>query len=104
MNLHGKSGTSSKSTSSKRARAQPKKKSTFLGSLGVSGKKKTIQNKWMKAKRNVLGVMMAVNRQPAPNYDSSLRCCKLSAPIRHGNHRIAPCLLATGGKRGIGRK
>lgn len=98
VNLHGKSGTSSKSTSSKRARAQPKRKSTILGSLGVSGKKKKIQNKWMKAKRNVLGVMMAVNRQPAPNYDSSLRCCKLSAPIRHGNHRTAPCLLATGGK------
>ena len=98
VDLHGKKGTSSNSTSNKRARAKPKRTPTFLGSLGGSGKKKTIQNKWLKAKRNVLGVMMAVNRQPAPNYDSSLRCCKLSAPIRHGNHRIAPCLLATGGK------
>jgi len=50
-----------------------------------------------------MGVMMAVNRQPAPTFDSSIRFCKLSAAVRHGKHKKRGehnCLLATGGKDG----
>jgi WD40 repeat protein len=75
-----------------------------LSKKRTGGKKlNSARSKWMKAKKNVMGVMMAVNRQPAPTFDSSIRFCKLSAAVRHGKHKKRGehnCLLATGGKDG----
>ena len=77
-----------------------KRSKSIFGSHGKSGTKKMngVRSKWLKAKRNVMGVMMAVNRQPAPSFDSSIRCCKLSAPCRFIKGKEKVCLLATGGK------
>ena len=91
------------------ASGQPKRHQSFASNLMHAGsdtakrlvtKNNGAKNKWMKAKKNVMGVTMAgFGRQAKPNFDSSVRCCKLSAPVRgRSSQTAAPCLLATGGR------